>query len=66
MTGDAKIWAPQQADCDARDRWWAEVVAECQRRGYAPWFYADRAAWLEMYGTHTPIEAIEENVEAML
>ena len=66
MTGDAQIWGPQQRECNARDRWWASVVAECKRRNYAPWFYADRAAWMELYETHSPNQAICENVESML
>ena len=65
MTGDAKIWAPQDRATEP-DRWWAEVVEIGRQHHYAPWFTADRAAWMQLYRAgYSPVEAIRANREAL-
>lgn len=39
--------------------WFDEVTRICKERGYAEWFYADRAAWLEDMKEMTPLQAVE-------
>jgi hypothetical protein len=49
-----------------REAWWAAVVAECVWRDYAPWFYADPAAWDELREAgFSPVQAVEENLSCL-
>lgn len=47
------------------DEWYAEVIRICKERGYAEWFYADHAAWLEDKAEMTPQQAVSYQLECL-
>lgn len=49
----------------SEEEWYAEVVRICQERGYAAWFYADRAAWLEDKEEMSPEQAVSYQIECL-
>ena len=67
MTGDVKMWSNKPTTPETQkisdDLWWAKVLRICEQRGFAaPWFTADRDAWLELKRLGmTPADAVQEN-----